>query len=99
MQKHLKLYWNYFKSDVQTATDTAKSLGIKPEFQKKNISQKVKHFDEPADDTRLNESGKSFEINVFNTSHDIILMQLKERFLELQSVVNLFSCLLPQQML
>jgi hypothetical protein len=26
-------------------------------------------------------------------------MQLKERFLGLQSVVNLFSCLLPQQML
>jgi hypothetical protein len=26
-------------------------------------------------------------------------MQLKERFLGQQSVVNLFSCLLPQQML
>jgi hypothetical protein len=47
----------------------------------------------------LNESGKSFEINVFNTSLEIILMQLKERFLWLQSVVNLFSCLLPQKML
>jgi hypothetical protein len=32
----LKLYQNDFKSVVQTATDTAKSWGIKPEFQKKN---------------------------------------------------------------
>jgi hypothetical protein len=95
----LKLYWNYFKSDVQSATDTAKSWGIKPEFQKKNISQRVKLFDELANDSRLNESGKSFEISFFNISLDIILMQLKERFLGQQSVVNLFSCLLPQQML
>jgi hypothetical protein len=73
----LKLYWNNFKSDVQTATDTAKRWGIKPEFQKKNISQRVKRFDELANDSRLNESGKSFEINVFNTSLDIILTQLK----------------------
>jgi hypothetical protein len=75
----LKLYWNDFKPDVQTATDTAKSWGIKPEFQKKNVSQR--DFDEPANDSRLNESGKSFEINVFITSFDIILMQLKERFI------------------
>jgi hypothetical protein len=40
----LKLYRNYFKSVVQTATDTAKSWGITPEFQKKNISQRVKTF-------------------------------------------------------
>jgi hypothetical protein len=44
----LKLYRNDFKSVVQTATDTAKSWGIKPELQKKNISQRVKHFHELA---------------------------------------------------
>jgi hypothetical protein len=77
---YLKLYRNDFRSVVQTATDTAKSWGIKPEFQKKNVSQRVKHFDQLANDSRLNEVGKSFEINVFNTSLDIILMQLKERF-------------------
>jgi hypothetical protein len=80
-----KLYRNDFKSVVQTATDTAKSWGIKPEFQKKNISQRVKRFHELANDSRLNESVKSFEINVSNTSFYIILMQLKERFLGLQS--------------
>jgi hypothetical protein len=95
----LKLYRNDFKSVVQTATYIAKNWGIKPEFRKKNISQRVKHFDELAKDSGLNESGKSFEINVFNKSLDIILMQLKERCLGLQSVVNLFSCLLRQQML
>jgi hypothetical protein len=73
----LKLYRNDFKSVVQTATDIAKSWGIKLESQKNNISQRVKHFDELANDSRLNESGKSFEILVFNTSLDIILMQLK----------------------
>jgi hypothetical protein len=34
----LKLYRNDFKSVVQTATNTAKSWGIKLEFQEKNIS-------------------------------------------------------------
>jgi hypothetical protein len=75
-----KLYRNDFKSVVQTATDTAKSRGIKPEFQKKNISQRFKHSDELANDSSLNESGKSFEFNVFSISLDIILMQLKELF-------------------
>jgi hypothetical protein len=94
----LKLYRNDFKSVVQTATHTAKCWGIKPEFLKKIISKRVKHFDEVENDSRLNESGKSFEMNVFNTSLQTILMQLKERFLGLQSVATLFICLLPHQM-
>jgi hypothetical protein len=74
--------------------DISENRGIKPEFQKKNISQRVKHFNEVTNRSRFNESGKSFEINVFNTSLGIIVTQLKERFLGLQSVVNFVSCLL-----
>jgi hypothetical protein len=56
--EYFKLHQDYFKSVVQTATDTAKSWVIKPKFQKKNISQRVKHFDELANDSKLNEMGK-----------------------------------------
>jgi hypothetical protein len=63
-----KLYRDDFKSVVQIITHTARSWGTKPEFHKKNILQRVKHFDEVANASRLNELGKSFDINVFNTS-------------------------------
>jgi hypothetical protein len=42
------------------------------------LKLKLKTFDELANDSRLNELGKSYMIRVFNTSVDIILMQLKE---------------------
>jgi hypothetical protein len=94
-----ELYGDDFKSVVQTVTHTARSWGTKPEFHKKNILQRVRHFDEVANASRLNELGKSFEISFFQylTSHDTYTT--KRSFLGLQSVVNVFSCLLPQQML
>jgi hypothetical protein len=57
--------------------EISENRGIIPEFQKKNISQRVKHFNELSNRIRFNESGESFEINVFNTSLDIIVTQPK----------------------
>jgi hypothetical protein len=59
--------------------------------------QRVKHFNGIVNDSRLNGSGKSFEISVFNTSLDIILMQLKDVSKATKCCV--FSCLQPQQVL
>jgi hypothetical protein len=62
----------------------------------KRIPRVPRQFDENAVDQRLQDPVKSFEINVFIASIDIMVTQLESRFAGAKKVAATFQCLSPQ---
>ena len=68
---------------------------VQPIFEQKRQSKRKRHFDELAEDSRLDDPEDCFRVNVFNAALDILITQLKQRFTAMITVTDRFSVLTP----
>ncbi|XP_050066091.1 zinc finger MYM-type protein 1-like [Aphis gossypii] len=90
---------NQFDEIKSEAITIAEKWGINTSFSKKRNRQTKKFFDELCADQRLTDPEKNFKINVFYTNIDIIISQLRRRFMVLYSDTELthFAKILVEQ--
>jgi len=67
-------------------------------FLKKWISQSKQFFDELCTDQPLADPENNFKINVFYTNMDIIISQLRTRFMDMNNIVNKFKFIFPKNL-
>ncbi|XP_075696700.1 zinc finger MYM-type protein 1-like [Rhinoderma darwinii] len=92
-----------FRSDYQGAKDSAIKLsekwGIGVIFEKRRNKRVKRQFDELCQDERLNDAERYFQVNIYNSCLDTIIMQLKQRFQSLHATVKKFKAILPSSLL
>ena len=77
------------------ANIVAEKWSINPEFSKTRQRKVKRHFDELCEDERLQDPESLFKVNIFYRVLDIIINQLKSRFLPMNEIVSNFSVLQP----
>lgn len=81
------------------AKQLALTWNISCELKQKRRRTVKRYFDEIASDYRIDNPLKAFEINIFNTSLDIAINQIKNRFVSLRTVAENFSFLEPKSLI
>lgn len=92
-------YRENFTEAKQESISVAQKWGIEVKFQVKRMRKTKRHFDELADDHRLNDPEDEFRINTFNRVLDIVNAQLQTRFKGMNDVVSRFSVLFPANLI
>lgn len=93
--EELERYRDEFENLKMEANSVAEKWSINPEFSKTRQRKIKRHFDELCEDERLQDPESSFKVNVFYRVLDIIINQLKSRFLPMNEIVSNFSVLQP----
>ena len=90
-------------SDFRGAFDQAKSTaqtladkwGVRSSFDNVRARKVKRHFDELSEDERLADADSYFRVHVFNSTLDIIIGQLVNRFTSMRETCRLFEALRP----
>lgn len=93
--EQLEKYRNEFEDLKMEANSIATKWSINPEFPKTRQRKVKRHFDEICEDERLQDPESLFKVNVFYRVLDIIINQLRSRFLGMNEIVSNFSVLQP----
>lgn len=91
----LEKYRKEFEDLKMQANNIAVKWSINPEFSKTRQRKVKRHFDEICEDERLQDSESFFKVNIFYRVLDIIINQLRSRFLGMNEVVSNFNVLQP----
>lgn len=91
----LEKYRKEFEDLKMQANNIAVKWSINPEFSKTRQRKVKRHFDEICEDERLQDSESFFKVNIFYRVLDIIINQLRSRFLGINEVVSNFNVLQP----
>lgn len=81
------------------AQDLASSWGVHSLFKDRRARRTKRHFSELCEDQRLQDPGEHFRVAVFYANIDIVVAQLKNRFVGMSEVAQRFSFLLPRELL
>ncbi|KAK1904491.1 52 kDa repressor of the inhibitor of the protein kinase, partial [Dissostichus eleginoides] len=81
------------------AQDLASSWGVHSLFKDRRARRTKRHFSELCEDQRLQDPGEHFRVAVFYANIDIVVAQLKNRFVGMSEVAQRFSFLLPRKLL
>ncbi|KAJ4939019.1 hypothetical protein JOQ06_028482 [Pogonophryne albipinna] len=81
------------------AQDLASSWGVHSLFKDRRAWRTKRHFSELCEDQRLQDPGEHFRVAVFYANIDIVVAQLKNRFVGMSEVAQRFSFLLPRELL
>jgi hypothetical protein len=93
--EELERYRHEFENLKKEANSVAEKWSINPEFSKTRQRKVKRHFDELCEDERLQDPESLFKVNIFYRVLDIIINQLKSRFLPMNEIVSNFSVLQP----
>lgn len=93
--EELERYRHEFENLKIEANSVAEKWSITPEFSKTRQRKVKRHFDELCVDERLQDPESLFKVNIFYQVLDIIINQLKSRFLPMNEIVSNFSVLKP----
>ena len=91
----LEKYRNEFGDLKTQANSIAKKWSINPGFPKTRQRKVKRHFDEICEDERLQDPESLLKVNIFYYVLDIIINQLRSRFLGMNEIVSNFSILQP----
>jgi len=89
---------NQFDEIKSEAITIAEKWGINTSFSKIRNRQTKNFFDELCADQRLTDPENNFKINVFYTNIDIIISQLRRRFMGMNNIVNKFKFIFPKNL-
>ncbi|CAH1113496.1 unnamed protein product [Psylliodes chrysocephalus] len=84
-----------FNDYEKEACNLAKSWDIEPKLTSKRQKKIKMFFDELVADSRIEDSLRRFQIQIFNESLDIIINQLTIRYISMKEVMKHFSFLTP----
>ena len=84
-----------FEHFRDTAANLAKAWGVTEQFEDGRVTKKKRFVDELCEDERLMCAEKRFRVSVFLATVDKTSVQLKQRFLGLDTVASMFNVLLP----
>lgn len=88
-------YRHEFVNLKMEANSVTEKWSINSTFSKARQRKIKRHFDELCEDERLQDPDSSFKVNIFYRVLDIIINQLKSRFLPMNEIVYNFSALQP----
>lgn len=96
VSEQLKKFRNTYDEIKSEVCDLAQQWGINSSFESKRIRIVKSHFDELTHDYRYHDREHQFKINVFYYTLDIIIAQIRQRFVGMRSVREYFDFLEPK---